>query len=42
MGGGGGGEVIRGYTGCTFQTFVNHFESAIFPSFFQRFSLKLF
>ena len=30
-----GNNVICGYTGCTFQTFVKHYESAIFPPLFQ-------
>ena len=31
----GGNKVICGYTGCTLQTFVKHYESTIFPPLLQ-------
>ena len=38
----GGNKVICGYTGCTLQTFVKHYESTIFPPLFQGFPFKIF
>ena len=34
-----GDKVIRRYTGYTLQTFVKHYDSTIYPPFFQRFPL---
>ena len=34
-----GDKVIRRYTDCTLQAFVKHYDSTIFPPFFQRFPL---